>query len=661
MATKRGGLLDFVPVWFALCAAFSLLIACGDDSSGTSADPEDTPYSESTLSSGIEQGSSSSWSFFYSSVSQIPTDQDSGRTLISGQDSLAGLDTLDKVTDTIPGNQGFSTDTDWVQAFDFTGVSLDKFAAPFISLEGATTAVYELGTTDTAGFMSPFVTVNLAGVTLVGAPTQKISLSLSVDLSEGEQVEVNLFKHLQSVRVPAYGWDGAGKFGESQNKAAADVWKAFRFVEATGDSAVPSAEALDAAMLALHAIVSHRIAESGAAFLDSLSAGIATEGDWADPVQRVSVADWVLDQDATDGFAAIRAEIAAGGLADVPEFEYYLRAFYRSVLGLADCDADHMDSVFFVENQSSRFYAPAVSDYTLSKDRFTCRVDGGLAYMSDDLKDTYSLGTGTDGEVRVGAFSGNKYYTYEDGAWRTATAVEKDSYFVQVSATSTFRDIKAVYESIKPNERVIFILRHAKRGDDTSKSGTLTEDGKEQSEELGRKLTYHSEDFVLGASEFLRTHQTVEYIARGRGQQYDIRDTFPELNDDWYTNDKEANEKAKSECGGGWEVTAKYAYTGAYTTGTNPAFHPLAERSVELIEDVLLKKYNDPSQRFVMLSSHDKVMVPLVVYCTNKTVNLKKHESNGSWLNYLAGVAIIIDELGNRRYVPVKGLSSAYM
>ena len=140
----------------------------------------------------------------------------------------------------------------------------------------------------------------------------------------------------------------------------------------------------------------------------------------------------------------------------------------------------------------------------------------------------------------------------------------------------------------------------------------------------------------------------------------DIRDTFPELNDNWYEKDHEASEKAKSECGGGWELTSKYAYTGAYTTGSNPAFYKLDERSVELIVDVLLAKYNDPSQRFVMLSSHDKVMVPLVAYCTNFKVNLRKYDG-GKWLNYLAGVAIIVDELGNRRYVPVKGLDSAFM
>ena len=158
----------------------------------------------------------------------------------------------------------------------------------------------------------------------------------------------------------------------------------------------------------------------------------------------------------------------------------------------------------------------------------------------------------------------------------------------------------------------------------------------------------------------MRAHQTVEYIARGRGQQYEVRDTFPELNDDWYVKDKEESDKAKDECGGGWESTSKYAYTGAYTTGANPAFYKLDERSVELIEDVLLAKYSDPSQRFVLLSSHDKVMVPLVVYCTNFKANLRKY-SGGKWLNYLAGIAIIVDELGNRRYIPVKSLDSAYM
>ena len=202
---------------------------------------------------------------------------------------------------------------------------------------------------------------------------------------------------------------------------------------------------------------------------------------------------------------------------------------------------------------------------------------------------------------------------------------------------ANFVDIQDVYEGIKNGERVIFVLRHAERGNDTSRSGTLTDNGKKQSEEVGARLKKFDEDFVLGASEFLRAHQTVESMAKGRGQAYDKRDTLPQLNDDWYIKDKDIMSKVNDEAGGGWHSTSKYAYTGAYTTGANAAFYNLAERSVELIEDVLVKKYS--KEKFVLLSSHDKVMVPLVAYCSNLKIELKEYDG-GKWINYLAGVAI---------------------
>ena len=298
---------------------------------------------------------------------------------------------------------------------------------------------------------------------------------------------------------------------------------------------------------------------------------------------------------------------------------------------------------------------------SLGKDlSVVCDEKSGWTSIPDSLKDFMGETTpGKDGEVRRGTFSG-EFFTYDGSSkqWRKATAVEKDRYFVLNSDAKEFVDIQDVYESIKDDERVIFVLRHAERGDDTSKGGTLTDNGKKQSEEVGARLTKFKEDFVLGASEFLRAHQTVESIAKGRGQSYDKRDTIPQLNDDWYAKNNEAVEKAKNECGGGWEVTSKYAYTGAYSTGADAAYYNLAERSVELIEDVLVKKY--PTEKFVLLSSHDKLMVPLVAYCSNLQVELKKYENNGKWINYLAGVAIIIDKDGNRRYVAIRGLKSGY-
>ena len=80
---------------------------------------------------------------------------------------------------------------------------------------------------------------------------------------------------------------------------------------------------------------------------------------------------------------------------------------------------------------------------------------------------------------------------------------------------------------------------------------------------------------------------------------------------------------------------------------------------MELIEDVLAKKYT--KEKFVLLSSHDKLMVPLVAYCSNLQIEFKKYENNGKWINYLAGVAIIIDKDGNRRYVVIRGLASGFM
>lgn len=681
MVTKKGAFQGFFPVWLALCAALFVLVACGDDSSGTSANPDEPAFSDSDLSSSSVVRSSSSWiSYSYTGpISAHPdsvanSDTTAADTATADTSLQAGDADTVVVSDTIPDTTNFSHDTDNV-VFQYAKILLDGTASAIFSLDDATAKAVEVTgggvwpnvrevplepESDSFIYFSTYrIKVDLEGVSLSADPSQKVSLSVIADISEGDSVVVSFFRHLQTIRALVYMdhptfVSASDILDASMEVGADDLWRSFD----TGLDFVHEDSA--GATLAINAMILETLLDRGAAFLDTIAANIGTSGYWDNRAIPTVVADVMLQADAIDGFAALREKLTALGVNVPSGFEGYIRYFYQQMLRIDPCDAANVNQVFSVINGYSRFAPEDESDFSTVSERFMCNADGKIVFAPDSLKDTYSFEAGEDGEVRVGAFTGNLYYTYDGGAWRPATAVEKDSYFVQISATGDFVDIQDVYESVKPNERVIFVLRHAKRGDDTSKSGTLTEDGKEQSFEVGARLTKFSEDFVLGASEFLRAHQTVEYIARGRGQQYDVRDTFPELNDDWYTDDKDANEKAKNECGGGWEVTAKYAYTGAYTTGATPAFHPLAERSVELIEDVLLKKYNGPSQRFILLSSHDKVMVPLVVYCTDKKVNLKKHDG-GKWLNYLAGVAIIIDEKGNRRYIPIKSLDSAYM
>lgn len=648
MAKKRGDFRDSVPVWFVLCAAFFLCAACGGDS-GASSDPEE----DEEISSAVDEShrfsgrSSSSRGFFYSSRHHSSSSRGSGR---------------DTIADTILNVKSSS--------YKVSRVFLGDYIAPLFDSRNATTTAqvfdknatsckFALASDKGCTFSESGIEATFDNLVFLDSKvTGKISLSAIKRVSDGDSIGVDFFTHLQAVRASIHMErstyaSSSDPLKASLDAGASDIWKSFDM-----DAPVGSKDSAGA-MLALHMMIYEALLDKGATFLDSIANNIGTSGRWKSSSVPASIADLMILADAVDGYAGLRSKFAATNGAN-SGFEKHLQTFYQQELGVEACKASNANKILKVTNTHSRYAVTDISDYSKVKERFACNSAGKIFLVPDSLKDLYGLGTGKEGDVRVGGFTGNHYYTYEKGSWRPATSLERDSYFVMTSATSVFTDIKDVYEGIKPNERVIFVLRHAERGDDTSKGGTLTSNGKTQSSDVGKRLTKFSEDFVLGASEFLRAHQTVEYIARGRGQQFDIRDTFPELNDDWYIKNMDASEKAKSECGGGWELTSKYAYTGAYTTGANPAFYKLNERSVQLIEDVLLAKYNDPSQRFVILSSHDKVMVPLVVYCTNFKVNLKKHDG-GKWLNYLAGIAIIIDELGNRRYVPVKGLSSAYM
>ena len=657
---------SFAFLWALVCALSFGIVACGDEVSPSGAE---TPESSSAMPEGGDFSANfSSSSYYYWGFS-------SG-SVIGAQtgDSLESGDTL------VP--QDFlSHDTDWVlnpdSVYYLRRLAVDgRVSALFglspnssmkieyldtqsgISSNGVDSgSVSVVEATFPVIYWKPYVRVSIEGVALdfPGAPTVAgLSLSALGDLSSNDTVNVDFISTAELSRAEtlvAAGQDLA----VAMEQAATEVLRAFHMDDFADD--LPKEE-VAARYIAIHLLAASRVAEGDGFTFDDIATDIADDGLWSDTASRAKIADWALRADAEDAFASLRTALST---QEVGGFEKYLRLFYQKELGIPAC-ADNAGAMLHVANVASRYYVADDLDFTKVADRFVCIAEGGVAFASDSLKDIVSLGTGADGEVRPGAFSGNIFYTYDAslGEWRLSTELEKDSYFVQISATNTFVDIQDVYDGLKDNERVIFVIRHGKRGDDTSISGTLTSDGKAQAKDLGSRLTKHEEDFLLGASEFLRAHQTVEYIAIGRGQQSDIRDTFPELNDNWYEKNHDASEKAKSECGGGWELTSKYAYTGAYTTGENAAFYKLDERSVELIVDVLLAKYNDPSHRFVMLSSHDKVMVPLVAYCTNFKVNLRKYDG-GKWLNYLAGVAIIVDELGNRRYVPVKGLDSAYM
>ena len=642
----------------------TLLAACGDESVADSAFVSDGD-SEQSSDSGKKVSSSSETSQKKSSSSASKTSEPTDGDSISVDIGEDGLDVVYVLVDgTVSGSVALESFAKSAQVEMVLLDSADSYKrtktvyTSDIGKDGS----YEIKKID---LPQPYVLFSAEGQfqNVADGNTESVALWTLGDASSGELFNLNFLTTLETERTLGLLNSAKMHYEEAKAKAAQDIWKTFHF-DASGFDDVERVSVSDGSETAtamLSAGILMQVAADGdfEKFFKALVTDISKNGFWNDSVTRAAVADWALGTDMKEGFASIRKTLEKK-MKTVPDFEMYLRTFYQAELGFPACDDESVDKVYFVKNKLSEYYASKYDDVSKSKERFACDEYGHWTAIPDSLKDTKGFLPGKDGEVRQGEFTGTYFvYDAESRSWRVATAVEKDRYFVLNSNAKAFVDIQDVYESVKDDERVIFVLRHAERGDDTSKSGTLTSNGKKQSEEVGARLTkFKDEDFVLGASEFLRAHQTVESIAKGRGQQSEIRDTIPELNDDWYVKNADAVETAKSECGGGWEVTSKYAYTGAYSTGANAAYYNLAERSVELIEDVLLKKYT--KERFVLLSSHDKLMVPLVAYCSNLNIELKKYEQGGKWINYLAGVAIIVDKAGNRRYVAIRGLKSGF-
>ena len=212
-----------------------------------------------------------------------------------------------------------------------------------------------------------------------------------------------------------------------------------------------------------------------------------------------------------------------------------------------------------------------------------------------------------------------------------------------------FNDIADVFAEVKANETVVFLLRHGERGRDYSKAGLLTENGKAQARMVGEKIK-NGEQAFYAHSDYDRTKQTCENIAIGRGDEF-IHEEWGILNGDWYRRDIPA---IKRNGWDNWESLSQWAYEG----GKEEGFYNLEYRSKEWLDS--LKSYLPRMKRINVLVSHDYMVTPMAVYASEGKVDLH-YWVNRKWINYLAGVAIIIDKDGNMRFKTVRGLDSGVL
>ncbi len=236
-----------------------------------------------------------------------------------------------------------------------------------------------------------------------------------------------------------------------------------------------------------------------------------------------------------------------------------------------------------------------------------------------------------------------------------------------------FVDVGDIYKNIQCNEKVVFILRHAERQSFTGSASTLTEDGFQAAIDAGKKLI-GPEPFKYIYSGMTRTKQTAMGVAAGRGEitytaemgfdEEDVErlfvtspefvaDTIPELRDGWFLKDKDLRDvyiKQDTITNVNMMYSA-WVYDGKYAD----VFYDLEARSLELI-GLMVKDYAS-MPKYTMVASHDQVLMPLTAWATNKQIDLKLHEiTSRKWLDYLAGVAIIINDKDEVRYVAARGM-----
>ena len=228
-------------------------------------------------------------------------------------------------------------------------------------------------------------------------------------------------------------------------------------------------------------------------------------------------------------------------------------------------------------------------------------------------------------------------------------------------------DIADVFKSVRCNEKAVFVIRHGERDpNQTGKETPLTywenepdssngqpSDGVRQAIAVGKKLI-SADEFTYTHTKYVRTEQTCFYINQGRGQATFPHDSSEIYSISWYKKDKERYsyyEEADTTHNirtiiSGWANDSLYA----------DAFYDLKERSEEIIKTHIAPDYASMN-KFRVICSHDDFILPLSVFASNGKVNYRFHDpASRHWPYYLTGVAVIIDNKNQIRYVPFRGL-----
>ena len=233
-----------------------------------------------------------------------------------------------------------------------------------------------------------------------------------------------------------------------------------------------------------------------------------------------------------------------------------------------------------------------------------------------------------------------------------------------------FYDMGDVYKAVPKTSKIAFVIRHSKREKkNMGKQSQLTPIGIQMAQTLGAKLV-GDEPFYYASTDFDRTRLTCENIAIGRGETGAEVVTWDEgINGSYFlTVPSSTLDSVVSKKGGNPKYIALYAY-GVPFTGKVPAavipvvetyFHDFYPRGNQFLNEVIVANISK-WKRVSVLVSHDMLVEPLIVFVSNRTVDLRIYQSPFHWVNYLSGIAVIVDEAGAVTALPVRGADVGWM
>lgn len=250
----------------------------------------------------------------------------------------------------------------------------------------------------------------------------QVTLYALTDLSNRDEVNVNLLTHLAYERSLYLATVDTLSVAKAKKQAEAEIFKSFGIegnFAAAEDLNIFGADDQSAALLAVSILMQSDLSEGDfSERLADYAADIESDGIWNDAKTATEIADWASNRSLTGTLIAIRNNIAGWGLsADVPAFEMYVNNFWWQNYGLGICDAKREGEVLKNQNTAS-----------VNADVYYICKSNLWQVASDIEKDTYKWlepavkHTEKDGDVRYGDVVKTNCYVFEDKMWRSGNA-----------------------------------------------------------------------------------------------------------------------------------------------------------------------------------------------------------------------------------------------